>query len=152
MHNHAPADYECPFCYLVSGGATPLDGQQDVVLRTPTTTAFIAGSWWPNNRGHVIVIPNDHHENLYDLPRHLGHDLHDTVQQIATAIRATYGCEGTSTRQHNEPAGDQEVWHVHTHVFPRYPGDDLHTLPRLPGIAPPEQRLPYAAKLRAHLS
>jgi len=34
------------------------------------------------------------------------------------ALRAAYGCEGTSTRHYNEPAGNQDVWHIHIHVFP----------------------------------
>jgi hypothetical protein len=30
-----------------------------------------------------------------------------------------FGCEGISTRQHDEPAGNQDIWLVHRHVFPR---------------------------------
>jgi histidine triad (HIT) family protein len=41
-------------------------------------------------------------------------------------MKAAYGCDGTSTRQHNEPAGHQEVWHYHLHVFPRFMGDGLY--------------------------
>jgi len=34
-------------------------------------------------------------------------------------------CEEISLRQHNEPAGSQDVWHYHVHVIPRWHGDDL---------------------------
>jgi histidine triad (HIT) family protein len=47
-------------------------------------------------------------------------------KRIALALRTTYGCNGTSFRQRNEPAGGQEVWHYHLHVFARYLGDDLY--------------------------
>jgi hypothetical protein len=40
-------------------------------------------------------------------------------------MRDAFGCEGISTRQHNGPAGNQDVWHFHLHVFPRYPNDGL---------------------------
>jgi histidine triad (HIT) family protein len=41
-------------------------------------------------------------------------------------LRRAYACDGTSLRQHNEPAGNQDVWHHHVHVFPRFTGDELY--------------------------
>ncbi len=89
-------------------------------------TAFVASHWWPTNPGHVLVIPNAHIENLYEFPAELGADLMATTQQIALALKSAYDCDGISTRQHNEPAGDQDVWHFHQHVFPRWFGDRLY--------------------------
>ena len=71
-------------------------------------------------------MPNEHVENMYGVRPELAGDIHDTARRIALALRRAYGCEGISTRQHNEPAGCQEVWHYHLHVFPRYVGDDLY--------------------------
>jgi histidine triad (HIT) family protein len=28
--------------------------------------------WWPDNPGSVLVIPDDHYENVYDMPPALG--------------------------------------------------------------------------------
>ena len=74
----------------------------------------------------MIVVPVEHHENLYAIPDDLGRDLFAAARRAAVALKRAYGCPGTSTRQHNEPAGDQEVWHFHWHVFPRWPGDLLY--------------------------
>ena len=63
-------------------------------------------------------------------------------------MKAAYDCEGTSTRQHNEPAGYQDVWHLHAHVFPRYPGDRLYERHEEKRWATPEERAPYAANAR----
>jgi histidine triad (HIT) family protein len=68
MLSHAPSDYRCPLCNVVNGGETERNRQADIVLRDELTTALIAPKWWPDNRGHVLVIPNQHYENLYDLP------------------------------------------------------------------------------------
>lgn len=149
MFNHEPAGYQCPFCRWLAGGEDQLGGPRDVVRRTDLATAFVSPRWWPNNLGHVLVIPNAHHENLYDLPPEYGHAIHDLVRDIAIAIRTTYGCDGISTRQHNEPDGSQDVWHLHVHVFPRYHRDQLYQSPPLPDFATPEQRWPYADRLRA---
>ncbi len=151
MFGHKPPGYVCPFCRLVAGGDTEISDQHDMVARTPAAVAFISPRWWPNNHGHVLVVPVEHYENLYELPARSGHAVHDLVQRIALSIRATYGCDGTSTRQHNEPAGGQDVWHHHVHVFPRYDDDLLYSTPPQPGFVAAAQRRPYAVRLRHHL-
>src|SRR5690349_22708744 len=69
MFHHEPPGYDCPLCAVVAGGNNPLPfaQQSDVVLRTEHTTAFVNARWWPNNAGHVLVVPNAHVENIYDL-------------------------------------------------------------------------------------
>jgi histidine triad (HIT) family protein len=151
VFNHEPAGYRCPFCLVLSGGEDAMTSQEDLVLRTDRAAAFVAARWWPDNRGHVLVVPRGHHENLYDLPALDGHAVHDVVREIAIAIRHTYGCDGVSTRQHNEPAGYQDAWHYHVHVFPRYEGDNLYGTRHLHEPATREERAPYARKLRAYL-
>ena len=129
MFSHAPADYLCPFCIVVSGrdNPAPYAGQADVVLRTGQATAFVSSSWWPNNPGHVLVVPDAHVENMYDLTPELGAQVLDAARRIALAFKAVYRCAGVSTRQHNEPAGNQDVWHYHVHVFPRWHDDGLYS-------------------------
>ena len=151
MLNHAPAGYACPFCRLVSGGQTEHSGQADVVLRANGTTAFVAGKWWPANPGHVLVVPDAHHENLYDVPDSALGAVYAAAKRVAQAIRAAYGCHGTSTRQHNEPGSGQDVWHFHVHVFPRYAGDDLYGRDAEARWATAEERAPYARVLREQL-
>jgi MerR HTH family regulatory protein len=91
---HAPPGYQCPFCALTAGVDT--DCQQDIVRRTAGAMAFISPRWWPNNHGHVPVVPIRHCENLYGLSADAGHAVHDLVPDVAIAIRRTYGCEGVS--------------------------------------------------------
>jgi histidine triad (HIT) family protein len=74
--------------------------------------------------------------------------VHDLVREVATAMRAAYGCRGITVRQNNEPAGNQTVWHYHVHVFPRHPGDDLHRSDPRPDPADPGQRKIHADRLR----
>ncbi|MDP9383566.1 MAG: HIT domain-containing protein, partial [Chloroflexota bacterium] len=66
MYNHEPEGYDCPFRRLVRGLDTKVSGQDDVVYRDDQVTAFMSVGWWPNNPGHVLVVPNEHHENIYD--------------------------------------------------------------------------------------
>lgn len=150
MYNHEPDSYICPFCKLVSGDDDGVSTQRDIVRRNGLATAFIAARWWPNNHGHVLVVPDNHHENLYDLPAEYGYAVHDLVRDIALAMKNVYKCDGTSVRQHNEPAGSQDVWHYHVHVFPRYAGDNLYATRPYAEFVEPQRRWAYADRLREH--
>jgi len=153
LRSHAPPGYDCPFCRLVHGEdlAGVFSRQSDVVLRTPQATAFVSARWWPGNAGHVLVVPNEHVENLYTLEPPLLGQVHEVVRRVALALCEAYACEGISTRQHNEPASHQDVWHFHCHVFPRYTDDGLYERWHEHRWTTPEERAPYAAKLRAWL-
>jgi histidine triad (HIT) family protein len=151
-HSHEPEGYVCPFC-LVAAGQDDADiwtKQSDVIYRDETVTAFIAASWWPANAGHVLVVPSQHYESIYDIPDEVLGAVQVVGKRVAIALKAAYGCDGTSFRQHNEPHGDQEVWHYHLHVFPRYENDELYRSGKR--NTTPEERLPYAETLRPLLS
>ena len=152
MFNHAPNNYVCPFCLLVQGGDSKYNSQQDIVYQDELVTAFVSPRWWPNNLGNVIIVPNRHYENIYDLPSESAYRIQDIAKEIAIAFKETYKCDGVSTRQHNESAGGQDVWHFHLHIFPRYVGDNLYFSLALQELVPLEKRIVYAEKLRAYFS
>lgn len=61
------------------------------------------------------------------------------------------GCDGVSTRQHNEPGGNQDVWHFHQHVFPRWLGARLYQRHDEKAVVPAPDRAVRAERLRAVL-
>ena len=58
---------ECPFCRLRRGVDTANNRQADIIWQDDSRTAFVSPKWWPGNHGHVIVIPNAHVENIYEI-------------------------------------------------------------------------------------
>jgi histidine triad (HIT) family protein len=128
MYNHAPENYNCPFCLLIAGVKNEhvYSLQSDIVYHDAVVSAFIGSHQWPNNHANVIVIPNEHFENIYDLPVRFAQDIHRVAKRLAIAMKNVYFCDGVSTRQHNEPAGNQDVWHYHLHVTPRYENDNYY--------------------------
>jgi histidine triad (HIT) family protein len=149
---HEPLRYDCPFCRLAHGVETERNRLDDIVWRDGLTMAFVAPKWWPRNRGHVIVVPLEHVENIYAIDDALLGAVFATARRVAIALKEAYGCDGTSTRQHNEPAGNQDVWHLHVHVFPRYVGDGLYVRHEEQHWTTPEERAPYVVKLRDTLA
>ncbi|NUU19466.1 HIT family protein [Cellulomonas humilata] len=148
---HEPAGYDCPFCLLQRGVYDEYNQPTDIVATTELALARISPKWWPANPGGALVIPREHHENLYELPRAVGHGVWDLVQEVAVAMRTAYACDGISIRQHNEPAGDQDVWHLHVHVFPRHHGDRLYEQNREARWIAVGERTRYAGALASEL-
>jgi histidine triad (HIT) family protein len=152
MFNHQPPDYNCPFCRVAAGEEDEHAGKNDIIYENADVLAKIAPKWWVNNPGAVLVVPKHHYENIYDAPDEIVSEVYKDVKMVAIAIRSTYDCEGTSTRQHNEPAGNQDVWHLHVHVFPRNKDDDLYLNHENKAFVDAATRAPYAEKLRAFLN
>jgi histidine triad (HIT) family protein len=126
--------------------------QTDVVFRDDATTAFICPKWWEAAPGHVLVVPNDHYENVYTVPDTTLGAVYRTAKRLAMALASLNGCEGTSMRQHNEPGGGQDVWHFHVHVFARRANDQLYERNAETRLTTGAERAELAEQLRAVLA
>lgn len=144
MYNHEPEAYDCPFCREDPARATR---PMEILHRYERVTVRLNPKWWPNNPGAALVVPHDHFENVYDLPPELGTPLQQAIRDTALALKAAFDCPGVSTRQHNEPAGNQDVWHYHVHVFPRFQDDRLYG--SLGDWVDAERMRRYADRIRA---
>jgi histidine triad (HIT) family protein len=148
MFNHEPPGYDCPLCQLSAGedNDDPWTKQSDVVYRDDDVMVWINPKWWGEIEGNVVVVPHRHVENIFDLPDDLLVPINRAARLVATAMMEAYGCKGISTRQHNGPDGNQDVWHYHLHVFPRNDRGGLYGAKTR--LVSPSERLPYADKLR----
>src|SRR3989344_855336 len=109
MYNHAPNNYKCPICLGIKGieNEDTLLKQADLVYKDDLVSVFINSFWIKSVEGHVIIVPNEHYENLYEMPKEVGHRIFEVSQKMALVIKKTYKCDGITIRQNNEPAGDQ---------------------------------------------
>jgi histidine triad (HIT) family protein len=154
MYNHAPPDYECPLCAIAQGEIEqgPMFSPEDRIYADNQVYAMISAHQWPKNPGNVVVVPNEHYENIYELPDEIAARIQAVAKRVALAMKAAWNCDGVSTRQHNEPAGNKDTWHYHLHVTPRYTGDDLYkTYTEGKALMPAEDRRGYARGLRRAL-
>jgi histidine triad (HIT) family protein len=154
MFKHAPNDYKCPICLGVQSieNDDTLLKQADLVFKDDLVSVFINSFWIDTAKGHVIVVPNEHYENLYEIPQEVGHRIFDISQKIALAMKEAYKCDGITTRQNNEPAGNQHAFHYHLHIFPRYEGDSYNeNMTKKSMLSKPEDRIEYVNKLKNEL-
>jgi len=118
-----PAD--CLFCKIIAG---ELPAQ--IVDEDARTMAFMDIN--PATRGHALVVPRAHSEDLYELP---AEDVTATAlaaQRLALRARDALGADGVNLLNSCRPAAWQTVFHFHVHVIPRYADDPLR-LPWVPG-------------------
>lgn len=112
-----PSEEACVFCDVVAGrapGSVPY--ADDAVLALMDIR--------PVTPGHLMVIPRDHAPHLAELPEAVGGRLFRVAMRMAAALRASdLRCEGVNLFLADGEAAFQEVFHVHLHVFPRFPGD-----------------------------
>lgn len=106
----------CTFCEIVAG-----ERSAAVVLVADGVTAFLDHR--PLFPGHVLIVPDEHHATLEDLPPQWHAVLLGTAARVAVAVRAATGAEGTFVAMNNVVS--QSVPHLHIHVVPRRRGDGL---------------------------
>ena len=145
---NAPPGYRCPFCQLADTLPTPTP-EPSIILIEPRVFAFVPLHHYAGIRGNCLVAPRAHYENVMDIPDELGSDFFRATRLIAAAMQDAFGCAGISTRQHNGSAGNQDVWHYHLHIFPRFRDDDLYEGEK--ALYGAEERLEVAARLRSSL-
>jgi histidine triad (HIT) family protein len=109
---HANHDENCIFCKIASNQIPAIKLYED-----DATLAFL--DIQPINKGHVLVIPKDHFENIYSVPSELWCRVMLTVQKMAVAIKNAVSADGVNIGMNNESAAGQLVFHAHVHVIPR---------------------------------
>ena len=152
MFNHAPKDYKCPLCLTATGieSKDTMANQEDIFYKDDLVFAMVNSKFVGNNPGHIIIVPLEHYENIYDIPNEVSHRISDVAQQIALAIKETRKCGGIPTLQNNEPAGGQHAFHYHFHIFPRFSNDGLHENMSKSWVATKEERKPFSNGLKKY--
>ena len=131
---------DCIFCSIAAG-----DLPAEVIDSDEHTVAFMDIN--PATRGHALVIPRAHSEDLMAIP---DEDLERTIvaaRRVARKIEETLEPDGFNLLNACRPAAWQTVFHYHVHVVPRYETDPLQ-LPWRPVAADPGQIAAVAAKIR----
>ncbi len=109
---------ECIFCKIVKGDIPCAEVYSDENI-----LAFLDIA--PISKGHTLIIPKKHYENLFDLPSVLGNDLISAMQKVGKAIMEATGATGINVVMNNYASAGQIVPHAHIHLIPRIEGDGL---------------------------
>lgn len=79
----------------------------------------------PATKGHCLIIPKEHFDNIYDLDGETAGKLFSLATCIARALKDALKCDGLNVIQNNGEIAGQTVNHFHLHLIPRYEGDGV---------------------------
>lgn len=108
----------CIFCKIINGDipSKKVYEDKDVLAILDISQA---------TKGHTLVIPKKHYENILDIDSKDYLAVMDKVRELSKKIVTNLGAEGANILNNcNEVAG-QSVMHFHVHIIPRYKKDDL---------------------------
>ena len=108
----------CIFCEISSG-------QVPASFVYQSEEVFAIVSLDQPNPYKVLVVPHSHIENIYDLSAEDAAHIFQATVKIARAIREASGCDGLNLVQSNGRAGQQDVFHFHLHLIPRFYNDSI---------------------------
>lgn len=111
-------EHNCIFCKIVRGEA---DAER--VFENETVLSFFAKD--PVAKGHLLVIPKNHCENIVDISKEMLADVMEVVRNLAKKIILDKGATGVNLLHAGGEDAQQSVFHFHMHIVPRFPNDGL---------------------------
>lgn len=109
---------ECIFCKIIDGEIPAVK-----VLDEELVVAFMDIN--PSSKGHMLVVPKNHAENIFEISESDLATLIKAVKRCANAVKEALNAEGITILQLNGKASDQIVPHLHIHIIPRWENDGL---------------------------
>ena len=106
---------DCIFCRIVVG-----DAPCDLVHEDELTMTFM--DLFPVGRGHLLVVPKAHVENLFEIPDAALEQVVRNTRRLAPVLRQVFSPDGIGVHQLNGAAAGQTVFHYHMHLIPAWRG------------------------------
>lgn len=113
----------CAFCELIA------DGEARWVTRADDAVAFLplpAGALAP---GHTLVVPREHSVGVLDASPAALSAATALVQRVGQAMTRALGTTGVVVLNASGPCSGQSVDHLHFHVVPCWPDDEVDFWP-----------------------
>lgn len=107
---------DCLFCKIIRG-----EIPSEKIYEDEHTYAFL--DIHPINKGHTLVIPKMHVENIHDISSENFCTLMETVRRLALVVKEGVHADGINIGINNGHAAGQLVFHAHVHIIPRFTGD-----------------------------
>ena len=86
----------------------------------------------PLQKGHTLVIPKVHVENIYECPENVLAEVIKAIKNVSEHYK-TLGYTGVNILNASGKDAEQSVMHLHFHIFPRKENDGIKAWPVLKG-------------------
>lgn len=116
---------KCIFCEIIDGSIPSVKIYEDEHVY-----AFM--DVMPVTKGHVLLIPKTHRENIYEFSEEEAARLFSVAPKIAKALKEEFEPAGMNLLNNIGEFAGQSVFHFHLHFIPRYDETDGFKLGWLP--------------------
>jgi histidine triad (HIT) family protein len=103
----------CAFCQIISR-----ERQAEVLYKDTHSLAFLDQFRQPFTGGHVLIIPQEHFEDVYAISDEVGFSLIYAIKINARAVKDVTGCSGVKLWASSGRDGSRSVPHLHFHILP----------------------------------
>ena len=110
---------DCIFCRIISG-----EIPSAVIYENSKSKVIMDIA--PANKGHVLILPKEHYDNIYDIDTATAGELFELAAMTARALKLVLGCDGMNILQNNGTVAGQTVFHFHMHIIPRFEDDTVN--------------------------
>ncbi|KEQ56664.1 HIT-like protein HinT [Marine Group I thaumarchaeote SCGC AAA799-E16] len=110
---------DCIFCKIIAK-----EIPCKILGETSSSISFLDA--FPLAKGHVLVIPKNHHQKIQDMSNDENADLFSLVHKMISKVDSITGA--TLVAVHNGKEAGQEVPHVHVHLVPRSSDDSASAI------------------------
>ena len=110
---------DCIFCKIANGEIPSKALFEDEMFKVILDLG-------PATKGHALVLPKNHYENLFELPEETAADAMKLAKKMATKMKENLQADGFNLVQNNGEVAGQTVQHFHVHLIPRYKEDGQH--------------------------
>lgn len=109
----------CPFCLIVEGKIPSFKVYEDDTLLGILDIS-------PANRGHTILFPKQHSQNIIQLPDSEVAYLLSTANKLMHIITEAVGAKGSNLYLPNGIVAGQNAPHILVHLIPRFEKDGIN--------------------------
>ncbi len=109
---------DCIFCNIAQKKAEAF-----IVYEDEDSIAFL--DIFPSAKGHTLVIPKKHYENIQAIPDKDFGKMMVAVKKTANAVMKAMASNGVNLVLNNGKAAGQLIMHLHFHIVPRFDNDGL---------------------------
>ena len=110
---------DCIFCKIIAK-----EIPCKILVETSMSIAFLDA--FPLAKGHVLVIPKNHHQKIQEMSDEENTDFFSLVHKMIAKVDSITGA--TLVAAHNGKEAGQEVPHVHVHLVPRSSDDSASAI------------------------
>ena len=135
---------ECIFCDINSGKIPSITIYENEEFKVMLDR-------FPATKGHILIIPKKHIEDIYNLDPELAGRLFELTTRFASIVKRTFGNDGLNIIQNNGKAAGQTVFHYHLHMIPRYEDDHIQLGWEINKEVTPETLEEYAIQIKSQM-